>query len=145
MAPITLAREGRVVESGNGFSALLRAFRQQAGRSQSALARLVGVDASYINRLESGEREPPRRSLIEALAMALELRPEDRDRLLVAAGQLPGALARLGPRDSTLSAVAEVLSDEALTEDERREFRRVVEAIAARWRRSTRQGERGAA
>ncbi|MBI2322277.1 MAG: helix-turn-helix transcriptional regulator [Chloroflexi bacterium] len=133
------------MDGGTGFGVMLRAFRQHAGRSQSALARHVGVDASYINRLESGEREPPRRALIEALAAALELRPEDRDRLLVAAGQLPGALARLGPRDATLRAVAEVLSDDALLEDERREFRRVVEAIAARWRQGRRHDERGAA
>lgn len=133
------------MDSGTCFGAVLRSFRQQAGRSQAGLARQVGVDASYINRLESGEREPPRRPLVEALAAALELRRDERDRLLVAAGHLPAALARLGPRDPTLSLVAEVLDDDTLTEDERREFRRVVEAIARRWRPSERHDERGAA
>lgn len=134
-----------MMEGGVGFGELLRSFRLQAGRSQSALAREVGIDASYINRLESGEREPPRRQLVESLAAALGLPAEDRDRLFLAAGELPGALARLGPRDSTLRAVAEVLGDEELTEEEQREFRRVVEAIAVRWRYGTHRGERGAA
>lgn len=133
------------MDAASEFGGLLRAFRRQAGQSQSALARQVGVDASYINRLESGERESPRRELIAALATALGLCAEDRDGLFLAAEELPEALARLGPRDPTLRVVAEVLHDEALTEEEQREFRHVVEAIAVRWRRGTVPGERGAA
>ena len=38
------------------FGVLLRTLREQAGLSQSALARQAGLDPSFVNRLESGRR-----------------------------------------------------------------------------------------
>ena len=41
------------------FATLLRSFRERRSLSCNELARAVGVDPSYISRLERGEREPP--------------------------------------------------------------------------------------
>jgi len=41
------------------FGEALAATRQAAGLSQRALAQAAGVDASYVNRLERGERQAP--------------------------------------------------------------------------------------
>lgn len=115
------------------FAGLLREIRARRGLSQSALARAAGIDPSYLNRIERAEREPPKRSVVEALARELDLSPDEADRLLVAAGHLPRALARLGPLDPTIRLVAGILADETIPLAERRELREIVGLIARRW------------
>ena len=46
--------------TGHGFADLLRHYRERAGLSQVRLAQLVGIDHSYLSRLESGRRHPTR-------------------------------------------------------------------------------------
>lgn len=121
------------------FGVALRRYRRCLGLSQNALAKVVGIDASYINRLESGEREAPSRRTALALARALQLSRDDVDRLLCSAGYLPPSLHRLGPTDSTVCAVARVLADGRLSPEVRADFRAVVETIAYRWQRLARQ------
>jgi transcriptional regulator with XRE-family HTH domain len=117
------------------FATLLRSYRDQAGMSCNELARAVAVDPSYISRLERGEREPPRRPIVERLAMSLRLSVEDQDRLLVTAGYAPASVAVLGRWDSTLQEVADVLTDGRISEDELESFRQVIHLVAQRWRR----------
>ena len=119
---------------GDDFAALLRRFRERAGLSCNELARAVGVDPSYISRLERSEREPPRRRIVEGLASALQLSLEDQDRLLVSAGYAPATVALLGRWDSTLQAVADVLVDRRISGEELESFRQVVQLVAERWR-----------
>jgi transcriptional regulator with XRE-family HTH domain len=116
------------------FPSLLRVYRERAGRSRNDLAREVGVDPSYVSRMELGEREPPRQHVVEDLARALRLSLMDRNRLLVAAGYAPLSVTQLGTWDEALQAVADVLTDARLTPEEREEFRLVVRLISARWR-----------
>jgi transcriptional regulator with XRE-family HTH domain len=116
------------------FPSLLRSFREAAGRSRNNLAHEVGVDPSYLTRIEHGDREPPRQHIVEALARALRLSLPDRNRLLVAAGYAPLSVVQLGAWDDALQAVADVLNDIRLSPEERNEFRSVVRLISARWR-----------
>jgi transcriptional regulator with XRE-family HTH domain len=122
------------VASGE-FATLLRSFRERTKLSCNELARTVGVDPSYISRLERGEREPPRRRVVEGLATALQLGLDDQDRLLVSAGYAPATVALLGQWDATLQAVADVLVDRAIPPQEMDSFRQVVQLLAERWRR----------
>lgn len=116
------------------FPCLLRAFRERNGRSRNALAHEVGVDPSYLTRIEHGDREPPRQHIVEALTRALRLSVPERNRLLVAAGYAPLSVVQLGAWDDALQAVADVLNDIELSPEERNEFRSVVQLISARWR-----------
>ena len=116
------------------FGTLLRRYRDRAGLSCNELARAVAVDPSYISRLERGEREPPRRPVVERLASALQLGLDDQDRLLVTAGYAPATIAVLGRWDSTLQVVADVLADRRLGPEELDNFREVVRLVAERWR-----------
>lgn len=118
------------------FLTLLRMFRERAGRSRNNLAHEVGVDPSYLTRIEHGDREPPRLHIVEALARALRLSMSDRNRLLVAAGYAPLSVVQLGSWDEALQAVADVLNDTQLSPEERDQFRSVVRIISARWRAS---------
>ena len=92
------------------------------------------MDPSYLTRIEHGDREPPRQHIVEALARALRLSLQDRNRLLVAAGYAPLSVVQLGSWDDALQAVADVLNDIRLSQEERNEFRSVVRLISARWR-----------
>ncbi len=117
------------------FPTLLKGFRERAGLSQNGLADRVDRDPGTINRLESGKRAPVNRELLEALAGALGLGPAERDQLLAAAGHVPAAYARLGLADPDLRLVAEILADEAIPSEDRREFRLALRLAARRWRR----------
>lgn len=116
------------------FGARLRAAREAAGLSQNALARLTGLNPATINRLESGERAPSNRELVEKVCDALRLGPAERDEMLASAGHNPDVYERVSPSDPTLVAVARVLADPALGDGEKEEFRAVLNSIARRWR-----------
>jgi UTP--glucose-1-phosphate uridylyltransferase len=72
----------------NDFGQLLQQLRKRKGLSRSALAERVGLDASHIYRIETGDRQPSRESAL-ALAEALETDEEPANKLLIAAGYAP--------------------------------------------------------
>ena len=80
------------------FPERLRTFRKQARLSQRDLAERVGVDFTYLSKIENGRVEPPSetvlRNISKELAEALE---EDEvelaDRLITLAGKIPSDLA----------------------------------------------------
>lgn len=117
----------------NEFGAVLRGYRERAAMSQSALAKKVGMHASYISRLESGEREAPTRDVCLALIRPLALATEEVDRLLFSAGHVPPSLQKLGASDSTITAVTRLLTNDRLTPESRADFRAIVETMAIRW------------
>lgn len=116
------------------FARLLNEYRERLGLSMNELARAVGVDPSYVSRIIRGEREPPRRHVVEGLAAALQLSVEEQDRLLVAGGYAPASVALLGRWDPTLQTVAEILLDRRLTMTETDAFREVIVALTEHWR-----------
>ena len=116
------------------FAALLRRWRERAGLSQNALARRMGMNPAYVNRLEHGGRGAGNRELVEAVAAALALRAAERDALLAAAGHWPDALVELGPGDPSLRLVAAVLADPAIPAREKELFRLHVRLAALPWR-----------
>ncbi|HKS45117.1 MAG TPA: helix-turn-helix transcriptional regulator [Amycolatopsis sp.] len=76
----------------------LRQIRLARGKSLAVIAGLAGISVSYLSRLESGERALDRRSLIVALANALEVAPSELIELPVPApgdGNTNGAVQSL--------------------------------------------------
>jgi transcriptional regulator with XRE-family HTH domain len=69
-------------------SALYRTCRERAQLSQVELAHRVGVDSSFISRIEAGTRQPSR-AVLEATTRALHLPADERDALLLAFGFAP--------------------------------------------------------
>lgn len=61
----------------SAIGAALRQIRLARGKSLRVVAGLAGISASYLSRLESGDRALDRRSLIVALANALEVAPSE--------------------------------------------------------------------
>lgn len=67
------------------FATLLKEARKRANLTQIELAHQVGIDHSYISKLERGT-DPPARDKALAIANALELSKVEQAYLLLAAG-----------------------------------------------------------
>jgi transcriptional regulator with XRE-family HTH domain len=118
------------------FSTLLERFRDRAGLSQSELARAAGISASYINRIEKEERQPPSRSVVLRIAKALGLDSATTDTLLLAAGYAPERSTLLQTEHPILGQMADILQDDRVPEDEIELLKRQIELIERRWRPS---------
>src|SRR5689334_9555765 len=75
------------------FAESLRRYREARTLSRNQLAGLVGLDGSYVHRLEMGNRRPSRTTVI-AMADALELDADDTNKWLAAAGHGPLPISR---------------------------------------------------
>lgn len=113
---------------------LIKGYRERVGLSQNALARSIGVNPAYINRLEKWGKGANNKDLIEQVAAALGLSSLERDKLLVAAGHLPIAFGKLGAGDETLLLVADILSDDSVSARDKRAFRLHIRLASRPWR-----------
>src|SRR5262245_23918317 len=106
------------------FSQLLNRYIQQAGISDTELARSLGVSRQTIFRWREGQTgRPRRREDVLVIAQKLRLTPAERDELLLAAGFRPEeAIAGVEPNGATsltlpppepLAALSEVLPVQA--------------------------------
>jgi transcriptional regulator with XRE-family HTH domain len=68
------------------FGKTLQTIRRRKGTSQRELAKLIGVDFSYISKIENGRLPPPAADRVIAIAKALGVAPA---RLLALTGKLP--------------------------------------------------------
>jgi len=84
-------------EVENAFGQILKRHRQSAGLTRQAFAILVGLDSSYVHRLEKGNRRPSRR-IIVVMGDALGLGREELNRWLIAAGHGTLPLSRSAVR-----------------------------------------------
>jgi transcriptional regulator with XRE-family HTH domain len=84
--PLTKGSTRRKLLYMNSFGAVLREKRRTAELSQRQLARLTGVDFTYISKLENDRLPSPALETIYRLAEALGCRLEA---LLVAAKKVP--------------------------------------------------------
>ena len=83
----------------NGLTAGLATARRRAGLNQNALAARVGVDQSYVSKVERGAVDPQTSTLTE-LARALDLEPMLVPRQLVPAVQALQREVALDPRNA---------------------------------------------
>ena len=86
------------------FGSNLRKLREQAGLSQRGLAQKVGVDVSYLSKIENGVMSPPSQELILRLAEALRA---DKDELLTLAGKVPADIAQILKNRDVLQSLRE--------------------------------------
>ncbi|MFJ1258077.1 helix-turn-helix domain-containing protein [Cupriavidus sp. CuC1] len=63
----------------------IRQHRTDRNLTQAELARRVGINATYINAIETGRKRPDGRQLLGALAVALQLDDDGRCGLVTAA------------------------------------------------------------
>ena len=80
------------------FPDRLRELRRTARLSQRALAEQVGVDFTYLSKIENGRVEPPSESVLQRIAKELadKLEMDETalaDELITLAGKIPSDLA----------------------------------------------------
>ena len=80
------------------FPERLRSLRKQAQLSQRDLAERIGVDFTYLSKIENGRVEPPSEVVLKGIAreLAAELsrnETELADELITLAGKIPSDLA----------------------------------------------------
>lgn len=119
-------------EPRDSFSGMLRHYRRRAGLNLMALSALLGKNHSYMARIESGDRNPPKRDYVLLLADALRLSAVERSRFLVAAGHTPEGVDEIG-WDDCLQAVLDILTDPYLTARQRESFALLVRLAANGW------------
>ena len=72
------------------FGARIRELRKEAGMNQREVASKVGINFTYLSKIESGIISPPREDKIIKLARVLNA---DKDELITLAGKIPSDLA----------------------------------------------------
>ena len=81
------------------FGARLRELRIKACLTQRELAEKVGVDFSYLSKIENGALSPPSEKVIRRLGEVLNA---DKDELITLAGRIPADIAQMLKNRETL-------------------------------------------
>jgi transcriptional regulator with XRE-family HTH domain len=76
----------------NDFGKLLKSLRLERKITQRKLAELVGIDFTYISKIENGTMEPPAETTIVKIADVLA---EDPDKMIIMAKKIPSYFQKI--------------------------------------------------
>ena len=107
---------------GENFGALIKQLRKSNGYTLTSLAEITGISASYINRMEHGERKAPSVPIITKLSEALNVSTEE---LLEVAGISSG---QGNPSGNAIDFYRLVISNE-VTLGEKPQSRNQIDAL----------------
>jgi transcriptional regulator with XRE-family HTH domain len=120
------ARGGELAaRSSEEFRGLLKRHREARRWSQERLAAEAEMDHSLVSRLESGQRSPTR-DAIGKLARGLELAPEQKDRMLIAAGFFPDQPENALSDEPSVTRIYRILRDEKTPQPVRDNLRQLL-------------------
>ena len=105
------------------FPERLRELRKAARLSQKALAEKVGVNFTYLSKIENGRVEPPRESVLQRIAKELagELGMDEielSDELITLAGKIPSDLAETLSRNPEVIRFLRSVGDDVRSPDD---------------------------
>jgi transcriptional regulator with XRE-family HTH domain len=78
------------------FGRTIQELRRARGLTQREVAQQLGIDFTYLSKLENDRGEPPGEETVRKLAVILEVDPEE---LLALAGKIPTELRERALRD----------------------------------------------
>src|SRR5260221_10310472 len=96
------------------FGQRLRNLRKQKNLSQRDLAARVGIDFTYLSKIEGGHSDPPSEVIIRRIAQVLEA---DEDELINLAGKVPKDLKAVLEESPQAVELLRVLSERKLPEE----------------------------
>jgi transcriptional regulator with XRE-family HTH domain len=117
-----------VLRSSEEFRALLKRHREGRRWSQERLAAEADMDHSLVSRLESGQRSATREAITK-LAYGLALSPEDKDRMLIAAGFFPDQPENALADEPVVTRLYRILRDEHTPDTVRDNIRLVLNSL----------------
>ena len=105
------------------FPERLRELRKAARLSQRALAEKVGVNFTYLSKIENGRVEPPSESVLQRIAneLAGELGMDEielSDELITLAGKIPSDLAETLSRNPEVIRFLRSVGDDVRSPDD---------------------------
>lgn len=101
------------------FGRRLRELRKQRNISQRDLAAQVGIDFSYLSKIEVGRLAPPSEEVIRQIAQVLEA---DTDELINLAGKVPKDLKAVLEESPQAVELLRVLSERKLPDETYRQM-----------------------
>lgn len=104
------------------FGKKLKALRLEKEISQRKLAELVGIDFTYISKIESGTMDPPAEEKIIKMA---EVLGEDPDIMLVTAKKVPKDLQKIITENKEIPVFLRRASN--LSSNQWEEIRRIID------------------
>ncbi len=96
------------------FGQRLRDLRKQKNLSQRDLAARVGIDFTYLSKIEGGRSDPPSEVIIRRIAQVLEA---DEDELINFAGKVPKDLKAVLEESPQAVELLRVLSERKLPDE----------------------------
>ncbi len=96
------------------FGQRLRDLRKQKNLSQRDLAARVGIDFTYLSKIEGGRSDPPSEVIIRRIAQVLEA---DEDELINLAGKVPKDLKAVLEESPQAVELLRVLSERKLPDE----------------------------
>lgn len=84
--------------SKNTFGQTVRRLRKERQLTQKEIAKKVGIDVTYLSKIENGKLNPPAHDKIEKLANILGV---DSDFLITEAGKVPKDITDMIPKKSS--------------------------------------------
>ena len=93
------------------FGQRLRELRKQSNLSQRDLATQIGIDFTYLSKIEGGRLDPPSENVIRRIAQALHT---DEDELINLAGKVPKELKAVLEESPQAVELLRVLSERKL-------------------------------
>ena len=97
------------------FGDSLRELRKEKGLSQKDLAERVGIDFTYLSKIETGNAAPPAEDTIRKLADVLRA---DADKLILLAGKVPKDLGKVVTGSKTMPTLLRAMKDKEFTEEQ---------------------------
>jgi transcriptional regulator with XRE-family HTH domain len=104
------------------FGEILRNLRKQRKVTQRQLADRVGIDFTYISKIESGTMDPPAEDKIIRIAEVLETEPEE---LILAANKIPKSFQKLITESKEVPLFLRRASE--LSPDQWRKIKEIIE------------------
>lgn len=106
------------------FGSYLRDLRRSRRLTQQQLADAVGVDFTYVSKVENGRVDPPSEGTIRKIAEVLEADPED---LVIRAGKVDPALKEAAAAEPQLALLLRTMSRKRPSPDQYRAMLRIAE------------------
>ena len=111
------------------FGAALRMQRRRIGLSQRELADRVGIDFSYISKLENDRIPPPSADTVVKLASTLETSPGE---LLALVGKLPSEVQQTVGSSAAAQEFLRAAQEMRLSDDEWRRAATMIRRLRSR-------------
>lgn len=113
------------VEETDTFGSIIRECRRNIGMTQRDVAARVGIDYTYLSKLENDQLEPPSEATIERLAEVYCVQPEY---LLMFTHRVPKSLkAKVRAGSLDLSRLVVLLGQRQLSDEQVSQMLRTIE------------------